>query len=95
MTTKFNQELYTQIKAKKNEPLSSIGQQGLRVVEKEKDKEAAKKGSSIPALDEGYAVSLGVSIEEVTPLVKKSKTGGKGKEKVGTSIWADAGTALA
>ena len=53
MTTKFNQELYTRIKAKKNKPLSSISQWRLRVVEKEKDKEVAEKGSSTPALDEG------------------------------------------
>ena len=53
MTTKFNQELYTWIKAKKNKPLSSISQWRLRVVEKEKDKEVAEKGSSTPALDEG------------------------------------------
>ena len=43
MTTKFNQEFYAQIKAKKNEPLSSIGQRRLRVVEKEKKKRCQKK----------------------------------------------------
>ena len=95
MTTKFNQELYAQIKAKKNEPFSSIGQWRLRVVEKEKDKEVMEKGSSTLALEEGCAASPSVSIEEVTPLVKKRKMGGKGKEKVGTSVWADAGMALA
>ena len=71
------------MKAKKNEPLSSIGQRRLRVVKKEKDKEAAKKGSSTPALDEGRAAFLGISIEKVTLLAKKRKTGGKEKEKVG------------
>ena len=53
MTTKFYQEFYAQIKAKKNEPLSSIGQWRLRVVENEKEKEVTKKGSSTLALDEG------------------------------------------
>ena len=76
------------MKAKKNESLSSIGQRRLRVVEKEKEKEAAEKGSSTPTLDEGRAASPGISIEEVAPLAKKRKTGSKGKEKVRTSFWA-------
>ena len=74
------------MKAKRNEPLSSISQRRLRVVKKEKDKEVAKKGSSTPAVDKGCATSPGVSIEEVTPLVKKCKTRSKGKEKVRTSV---------
>ena len=53
MTTKFNQEFYTRIKAKKNEPLSNIGQRRLRVVEKEKENEVTENGLSTPALDEG------------------------------------------
>ena len=76
------------MKAKKNESLSSIGQRRLRVVEKEKEKEAAEKGSSTPTLDEGRSVSPGISIEEVVPLAKKRKTRSKGKEKVRTSVWA-------
>ena len=83
------------MKAKKNKPLSSIGQCRLKVIEKEKDKEAAKKGSSTPTLDEGRATSSSVSIEEVVPLSKKCNTGSKGKENVRTSVWADVGTALA
>ena len=94
MTTKFNQELYTKIKAKKNEPLSSIGAQRLRVVEKEKEKEVTKKGLSTPTLDEGRSASPGVFIEEVIP-AKKRKTGDKGKKKVRASIWADAETTMA
>ena len=38
---------------KKNEPLSSIGQRRVRVVEKE----VAEKGSSIPVPEEGQAAS--------------------------------------
>ena len=53
MTTKFDQKLYAKIKAKKNEPLSSIGTRRLRVVEKEKEKEVTEKISSTPTLDEG------------------------------------------
>ena len=76
------------MKAKKNESLSSIGQRRLRVIKKEKEEEAAEKGSSTPTLDEGRAASPGISIEEVVPLAKKRKTGSKGKEKVRTSVWA-------
>ena len=38
MTTKFNKDLYTKMKAKKNEPLSSIGQKRLKITDKEKKK---------------------------------------------------------
>ena len=34
MTTKFNQEMYAKMKAKKNEPLSSLGKKVVRIVEK-------------------------------------------------------------
>ena len=34
MTTKFNQEMYARMKAKKNEPLSSLGKKVVQVVEK-------------------------------------------------------------
>ena len=95
MTTKFNQEFYAWIKAEKNESLSSIGQRKLRVVEKEKEKEVAEKGSSTPALDEGWVASPTLSIKEITPRHKKRKTSEKGKEKVGASVWADTKTALA
>lgn len=95
MTTKFDQELYAKIKAKKNEPFSSIGTRRLRVVEKEKEKEVTEKISSTPTLDEGRATSPSVSIEEVIPHTKKHKTRDKGKEKVEASIWADAGLAMA
>ena len=57
------------------------------MLEKDKEKEAAEKGSSPPTLDEGHTTSLGVSIEEDIPrTTKKRKTGDKGKEKVGASI---------
>ena len=52
--------------------------------------------SSTPApdLDEGQAASPGVSIEEVVRPSKKRKTGDKGKEKVGYSVWEDVGVAM-
>lgn len=52
--------------------------------------------SSTPALDldEGQAASPSVSVEEVVRPSKKRKTGDKGKEKVGFSIWEDVGVAM-
>ena len=83
MTTKFNQEFYARIKEKKNKFLSSIGQRRLKVVEKEKEKEVTKNGSSTLALDEGCVASPTLSIKEITPHAKKHKTCDKGKEKMG------------
>ena len=95
MTTKFNQEFYARIKAKKNKPLSSIGQRRLRVVEKEKEKEVIEKGLSTLALNEGRIASPTLSVEEITPCTKKHKTSDKGKEKMGVGVWEDAETAWA
>ena len=88
MTTKFNKEMYVKIKGKKNEPLSNIGQRRLRNTnkEKEQEKEMVERGLSTPTLDESQVVSPGISIEEVIPPSMKRKTGGKGKEKMGSSV---------
>ena len=96
MTTKFNKEMYAKIKGKKNEPLSAIGQRKLRITDKEKEKETMERVSSTPTpdLDEGQEASLGISIEEVVRPSKKRKTRDKGKQKVGFSVWEDAGVAM-
>ncbi|KAK9997387.1 hypothetical protein SO802_022073 [Lithocarpus litseifolius] len=88
MTTKFNQEFYTRIKGKKNEPLLSLGQHRLRLTnrEREREKEAMEKGSSTPVLDEGRVASPALSVEEISPRHKKHKTSDKGKGKIGASI---------
>ena len=54
----------------------------------------AKRGLSTPALDEGWAASPAISIK-VVPAPKRRKIGDKGKEKVGSSVQADAGVAMA
>ena len=87
MTIKFNQEFYAWIKAKKNEPVSSIGQHKLRLTDKEKEKETTKKGLSALALDEDQVASPALSVDEINPHHKKRKK--KGKEKVGANVWAD------
>ena len=54
-----------------------------------------ERGSSTPILElDGQEASPGVSIEEVACPLKRLKVGGKGKEKVGSSIWSDAETAV-
>ena len=54
-----------------------------------------ERGSSTPILElDGQEASPGVSIEEVTRPLKRLRVGGKGKEKVGSSIWSDAETAV-
>ena len=44
MTSKFNKDMYAKIKAKKNEPLSSIGQKTLRITNKERERERERSG---------------------------------------------------
>ena len=88
MTTKFNKDMYTKIKGEKNEPLSSIGQRKLKIVDKEqeKEKETAERGSSTPTLDEGRVASPALSIKEVVPPTKRWKAGDKGKEKIDSNV---------
>ena len=88
MTSKFNKDMYAKVKGKKNEPLSSIGQIMLKIVdkEKEKEKESIERGLSTPTLEEGRVASLALSIKEVNLSSKKRKTGDKRKEKVGSNI---------
>ena len=91
MTSKFNKEMYKKIKEKKNEPLSSIGHKKLRFTDKEreKEKEMVERGSSTPILElDGQEALPGVSVEEVACPLKRPKVGGKGKEKVGSSVWS-------
>ena len=67
MMTKFNQEMYNRIKAKKNKPLSSIGQRRVWVIQKE----TTEKGSSNPAPEEVRVTLPAAFLEELTPHPKK------------------------
>ena len=87
--TKFNQDMYAKLKARKNEPLSSIGQKQPRVT-----KEVVEKTVSTPFASNPKATSPTVSIEGITPHPKKAHGSDKGKSKVDSSIWNDAATAL-
>lgn len=93
MTTKFNQELYAKMKAKKNNLLSSLGKKVVLIFDKGT---SITPTTSIPkAMKTASPTTL---LEEITPHPKRQKTTVKGKEKVGSqtsSVWDDAGLALA
>lgn len=78
------------MKANKNELLSSIGQRRVQVVQKE----AIEKTSSISMPNETWATSPTISLEEIISHPKRCRSGDKGKEKVGASVWHDVRMAL-
>ena len=78
MMTKFNQKMYAQIKAKRNEPLSCLRKKVECVVKKGTPITSA---TSIPEATK--AASTTTSLEELTPHPKRQRTLAKGKEKVG------------
>ena len=93
MTTKFNQEMYTKMKAKKNKPISSLGKKVVRVIEKEI---SVTLTVSVPKATR--TTSPTTSLEELTTRLKRQRTMAKGKEKMGSrasNVWDDARIALA
>ena len=92
MTTKFNQEMYAKMKAKKNEPLSNLRKRVVRIVE---------KGTPITPVTFVPKVtrtaSPATSLEEITPHPKKQRVANKRKEKADShlsSVWDDSGLVL-
>ena len=90
--TKFNQKMYAKMRARKNEPLLSLGKKVVWVVE---------NGTPITlvtfVLEAMKAISPATSVEEITPRPKRQRIVDKGKEKVGfwsLSIWDNTGLAL-
>ena len=66
MTTKFNQEMYARMKAKRNEPLSCLGKKVVRVVEK---RTPITSATSVPeAIRMAFPIT---SLEELTPRPKR------------------------
>ena len=76
ITTKFNQEMYTKMRAKKNGSLSSLGKRVVRVVEKGTPTAPA---TSVP--ETMRMASPATSVEEITLQKKKPRVADKGKEK--------------
>ena len=98
MTTKFNKDMYAKMRAKKDEPLASIGKKVVRVT--------GKGPSIVPSMDatpivsgvEGTQVaSPATSVEEIpTPSSKRPRLSAKDKEKerAGLSVFDDEGVAV-
>ena len=73
MTTKFNQEMYAKMRAKKNEPLSSLRKRVVQVVEKGT---LATPATSIPEMMR--IAFLATSVKEITLRTKKPHVADKG-----------------
>ena len=92
MMTKFNQEMYARMKAKKNKLLSSLGKKVVRVVE---NRTSITPVPSVPEVTR--TASPTTFLEELTPCPKRQRTLAKEKEKVGSqasNVWDDARIAL-
>ena len=96
MMTKFNKDMYAQMRNKKDEPLPAIGAKSVRVMER-----GAPILVALPSTPTfgtvGTALST-LSMEELTPWHKKPGYGDKQKEKVDfrpSNVWDDAGVAIA
>ena len=87
MTTKFNQDMYTRMRAKKNEPLFALGKRVVRVVD-----QGSTAAPAATVTGPTRAASPATPVEEITPLWKKARMD-KGKEKASSrssSVWDDA-----
>ena len=99
MTTKFNKDMYTKMRAKKGEPLSNIGKKTVRVTE---------RGSSgvpvtsitpvVSGAETTRTTSPSTSVEELpTPVSKRPRLSEREKEKADprlSTIWGDERLAL-
>ena len=94
MTTKFNKDMYTKMRAKKDEPLSNIGKKAVRIT--------GRGSPAVPVTlitpvvsgtETTRTVSPSTSIEELpTPASKRPRLSSKDKEKVDSrtsTIWSD------
>lgn len=87
MTTKFNQDMYAKMRAKRNEPLFALGKRGVRVVDQGL---LVILTTNVPIPTR--AASSATLVEEITPLKKKPRVD-KGKEKASlqsSSVWDNA-----
>ena len=89
---KFNQEMYTKMRARKNEPFLNLKKMVVWVVEK------GTPVTPVVSIPEAMRVaSLATSVEEITPRPKRQRVADKGKEKANSrssSAWDDVGLAL-
>ena len=92
MTTKFNQDVYSKMKVKKNEPLSALRKRVVRVVDQ------GTLTALVTFVPETTRVpSSTTSVEELTSRTKKPRMEDKEKEKAylqPSSVWGNASLAL-
>ena len=94
MTTKFNKDMYTKMRAKKDEPLLNIGKKKVRIT--------GRGSPTVPAIsitpvasdaETMRTASPSTSIKELpTPASKRPRLSSKEKEKVDpctSTIWSD------
>ena len=65
LTTKFNQGMYAQMRAKKNEPLSNLGAKNVRVMDKGASVTPATLAT--PRIETMRTASPATSVEEIFP----------------------------
>ena len=94
MTTKFNKDMYTKMRAKKDEPLSNIGKKAVRIMGR--GSPAVPDTSVTPIISRAETTrtaSPSTSIEKLpTPASKRPRLSSKDKEKVHSrtsTIWSD------
>ena len=82
MTTKFNKDMYAKMRAKKDEPLASIGKKVVRVTGKGPFVVPSVDATPIVSGVEGIRVALpATSVEEIpTPSSKRPRLSAKDKE---------------
>ena len=94
MTTKFNKDMYTKMRSKKDEPLSNIGKKTVRVTGKGPSVTSTVFVNPIVSVTETTkTASPATSVKEIpTPGSKRPHISGKEKEKDdsrSSTIWDD------
>ena len=99
MTTKFNKDMYTKMRSKKDEPLSNIGKKGIRVMGKGPSMTLVTSATPIVSAVKTVRIAPPATlVEEIpTPSSKRLRTSGKEREKSDShlsTIWSDKGLAM-
>ena len=91
--------MYPKMSSKKDEPLSSIGKKGVRVMGKGPSVTPVTSATPIvSAIETVRTASPATSVEEIpTPSLKRLRISGKEREKVdshSSTLWSDGGLAM-
>ena len=94
MTTKFNKDMYTKMRAKKDEPLSNIGKKMVRITEKGPFVvPVASVTPVVSGAETTRTASPSTSIDELSNLIsKRPRLSDREKEKADpclSTVWSD------